>query len=130
MVAQGVDTDKRLVAYVVVQSEVHGASVGSEAGLALAGTLRDYLSSRLPDYMVPSAFVRMESLPLTGNGKLDRRALPVPEGDAFAHAGYEAPLGEIEVALARIWSELLGVEQVGRHDNFFALGGHSSWLCG
>jgi amino acid adenylation domain-containing protein len=125
VVAQGADTDKRLVAYVVAQSEVQDTSVGSEAGLALAGTLRDYLSGRLPGYMVPSAFVRLESLPLTGNGKLDRRALPDPEGDAFVHAEYEAPLGEIEVILARIWSELLGVEQVGRHDNFFALGGHS-----
>ncbi|WP_338581897.1 amino acid adenylation domain-containing protein [Pseudomonas sp. MAG733B] len=125
VVAQGEKADKRLVAYLVAQSDVHDTSVGSEAGLALAGTLRDYLSGRLPDYMVPSAFVRLESLPLTGNGKLDRRALPDPEGEAFAHAAYEAPLGEIEVILARIWSELLGVEQVGRHDNFFALGGHS-----
>ncbi|WP_095162575.1 amino acid adenylation domain-containing protein [Pseudomonas sp. Irchel 3F5] len=125
VVAQGADADKRLVAYVVVQSAVQNTPVDSEAGLALAGALRDYLSSCLPDYMVPSAFVRMESLPLTGNGKLDRRALPVPEGDDFAHAIYEAPLGEIEVTLARMWSELLGVEQVGRHDNFFALGGHS-----
>ncbi|TBN32824.1 amino acid adenylation domain-containing protein, partial [Pseudomonas sp. BGI-2] len=125
VVAQGEKTDKRLVAYVVAQSEVQDTSIDSESGLALAGALRDYLSSRLPDYMVPSAFVRLDNLPLTGNGKLDRRALPVPEGDAFAHAAYEAPLGEIEVTLAGIWSELLGVEQVGRHDNFFALGGHS-----
>ncbi|WP_236707129.1 non-ribosomal peptide synthetase, partial [Pseudomonas sp. Leaf129] len=125
VVAQGEEADKRLVAYVVAQSEVQDTPQDSEAGLALAGALRDYLSSRLPDYMVPSAFVRMESLPLTGNGKLDRRALPIPEGDAFDHALYEAPLGEIEVTLAWIWSELLGVEHVGRHDNFFALGGHS-----
>jgi aryl carrier-like protein len=75
--------------------------------------------------MVPSAFVRMERFPLTANGKLDRKALPVPQEDAFAHEAYEAPLGEIEVILAGIWSELLGVEQIGRHDNFFALGGHS-----
>nr|WP_256672636.1 non-ribosomal peptide synthetase [Pseudomonas sp. C1C7] len=125
VVAQGEDANKRLVAYVVAQSEVQCTQVDSEAGLALAAALCDYLSSRLPYYMVPSAFVRMESLPLTGNGKLDRRALPVPEGEAFAHAAYEAPLGEIEVTLAGIWSELLFVEQVGRHDNFFALGGHS-----
>jgi amino acid adenylation domain-containing protein len=125
VVAQGKETDKRLVAYVVAQSEVQDTSVDAEAGSALAGTLRDYLSGRLPDYMVPSAFVRLESLPLTGNGKLDRRALPVPESDAFAHAAYEAPLGETELALAGVWSELLGVEHVGRHDNFFALGGHS-----
>ncbi|MET0777668.1 MAG: amino acid adenylation domain-containing protein [Pseudomonas mandelii] len=125
VVAQGEKTDKRLVAYVVAQPEVEGTSVDTEAGLTLAGVLRDYLSRRLPDYMVPSAFVQMERFPLTGNGKLDRRALPAPESDAFAHAAYEAPLGETEVALAEIWSELLGVEHVGRHDNFFALGGHS-----
>lgn len=125
VVAQGEDTDKRLVAYVVAQPEVEDTSVDAEAGLALAGTLREYLGSRLPDYMMPSAFVRMEALPLTGNGKLDRRALPVPDGDAFARDAYEAPLGETEVILAGIWSELLSVEQIGRHDNFFALGGHS-----
>jgi aryl carrier-like protein len=62
---------------------------------------------------------------LTPNGKLDRNALPAPEGDAYAHRGYEAPQGEIEQALAQLWSELLKVEQVGRHDNFFELGGHS-----
>jgi thioesterase domain-containing protein len=127
---QGVNTDKRLVAYVVVQQEVteNDTSIfkaDSESDLPLAGQLRDYLSERLPDSMVPSAFVRMESLPLTPNGKLDRRALPVPEGEAFAHAAYEAPQGETETILAALWSELLGVEQVGRHDNFFALGGHS-----
>jgi amino acid adenylation domain-containing protein len=125
VVAQGEETDKRLVAYVVEQSEVQDTPLDSEAGLALAGVLREYLGNRLPDYMVPSAFVRMESFPLTANGKLNRRALPIPEGDDFAHATYEAPLGEIEVTLAYIWSELLGVEQVGRRDNFFALGGHS-----
>ena len=125
VVAQGEDASKSLVAYVVAQSEVQDTSVASEAGLTLSGSLRDYLSSRLPEYMVPSAFVQMESLPLTANGKLDRRALPAPEGDAFAHAAYEAPLGEIEITLAGIWSALLGVEKVGRHDNFFALGGHS-----
>ncbi|MDI3272250.1 amino acid adenylation domain-containing protein [Pseudomonas sp. AL03] len=125
VVAKGEDIDKRLVAYVLAQSEVQDASVDSDSGLALAGRLRDYLSGRLPDYMVPSAFVRMESFPLTANGKLDREALPVPPEGAFAHKAYEAPLGEIEVILAGIWSELLGIEQIGRHDNFFALGGHS-----
>ncbi|MFJ7794154.1 amino acid adenylation domain-containing protein [Pseudomonas sp. NPDC096950] len=116
VVAQGADSDKRLVAYVVAQPEVAETD---------ASALRDYLSGRLPDYMVPSAFVRMDSFPLTANGKLDRRALPRPDGDAFAREAYEAPLGEIEVALAAIWSELLGIERVSRHDNFFALGGHS-----
>ena len=64
-------------------------------------------------------------LPLTPNGKLDREALPAPEGDAYARGGYEPPIGATEELLAQIWSELLGVERIGRHDNFFELGGHS-----
>ncbi|QIO63385.1 hypothetical protein HA463_37850 (plasmid) [Rhizobium leguminosarum bv. trifolii] len=83
-----------------------------------AVSLRAHLGGLLPDYMVPSAFVRLEALPLTMNGKLDRKALPVPDDDAYARRAYEAPL-------AGIWAELLGVERVGRHDNFFELGGHS-----
>lgn len=126
---QGVDPDKRLVAYVVAHtvlgSDTFISKISSEEGLPLAGRLRDYLSKRLPDYMVPSAFVLMECVPLTPNGKLDRQALTVPEGEAFAHAAYKAPQGEIETILAALWSGLLGIEQIGRHDNFFALGGHS-----
>jgi aryl carrier-like protein len=87
--------------------------------------LRRHVSERLPDYMVPAAYVRLERLPLTPNGKLDRKALPSPAGEAFAHRGYEAPVGEVERALAEVWSEVLGVERVGRWDDFFALGGHS-----
>jgi thioesterase domain-containing protein len=67
----------------------------------------------------------MEKLPLTTNGKLDRKALPEPKGDAYASRGYEAPQGEIEAALAEIWAEALKLERVGRSDNFFELGGHS-----
>jgi hypothetical protein len=74
---------------------------------------------------VPAAYVRLEQLPLTPNGKLDRRALPAPEGDAYATREYEAPVGKVEQALAEIWAELLGVERVGRGDDFFMLGGHS-----
>jgi amino acid adenylation domain-containing protein len=103
--------EKRLVAYVV--------------GDADAGALRAHLSERLPEYMVPAAFVRLDALPVTPNGKLDRKALPAPDADAFAARAYEAPLGETEEALAAIWSELLGLERVGRCDDFFALGGHS-----
>jgi amino acid adenylation domain-containing protein len=105
--------DKRLVAYVV----------GDETVAAEA--LRAHLGERLPSYMVPGAYVRVDRLPLTPNGKLDRKALPAPAGDAYPMREYEAPLGEIEQALARIWSELLGVPRVGRWDNFFELGGHS-----
>ncbi|KAF9357888.1 hypothetical protein BGX26_002890 [Mortierella sp. AD094] len=88
-------------------------------------TLRSHLATRLPEYMVPAAFVRMATFPLTSSGKLNRRALPTPGGNAFARQAYEAPQGEIETALAAIWGELLHVERVGRHDSFFALGGHS-----
>ena len=74
---------------------------------------------------MPAAYVRMDMLPLTGNGKLDRKALPSPDEGAFARPGYEPPLGETERRLAAIWADLLKLDQVGRHDNFFDLGGHS-----
>ncbi|WP_261278745.1 amino acid adenylation domain-containing protein, partial [Serratia ficaria] len=108
--------DKRLVAWVVPAAGV------AEEGLA--GTLRQHLSAALPDYMVPAAWVVVAALPLSPNGKLDRRALPEPQG-AQSQAAYAAPQGERETLLAEIWRELLGVERVGRHDNFFELGGHS-----
>ncbi|CDL84319.1 hypothetical protein XCR1_190005 [Xenorhabdus cabanillasii JM26] len=91
----------------------------------LVNNLRTHLSAVLPDYMVPAAFVCLDNLPQTPNGKLDRRALPAPDGDAFARQTYEAPQGETEIALAAIWREVLGIEAISRHDNFFALGGHS-----
>ncbi|WP_047686054.1 condensation domain-containing protein, partial [Xenorhabdus sp. NBAII XenSa04] len=106
--------DKRLVAYIVAQ-----------AGDRLINDLRAHLSAILPDYMVPAAFVRLDEFPLTPNGKLDRRALPVPGEENFARQVYEVPQGETEIALAAIWCELLDVEQISRYDNFFALGGHS-----
>ncbi|MFC7519028.1 amino acid adenylation domain-containing protein, partial [Herbaspirillum sp. GCM10030257] len=105
--------DKRLVAYLTTD-----AQLDTEA-------LRVSLQATLPEYMVPAAYVQLDTLPLTPNGKLDRQALPAPEGDAYASHAYEAPVGEVETALAAIWAEVLGVEQVGRHDNFFTLGGHS-----
>ncbi|MGY3638866.1 amino acid adenylation domain-containing protein [Bradyrhizobium sp. Lot33] len=113
--------EQRLVAYVVAAAE-HAAEA---EGPDLAGALRTYLSARLPDYMVPSAFVRLAALPLTPNGKLDRNALPSPEDEAYARAAYEPPCGEIETTLAELWVELLGLERVGRRDHFFELGGHS-----
>ncbi|MET0791229.1 MAG: amino acid adenylation domain-containing protein, partial [Polyangiaceae bacterium] len=86
-------------------------------------TLRAALTGTLPEYMVPSAFVILDSLPLTPNGKIDRKALPDSElSDATS---YEPPSGGTEVALAGIWSELLGTPRIGRHDHFFELGGHS-----
>jgi amino acid adenylation domain-containing protein/thioester reductase-like protein len=88
-------------------------------------TLRQYLQSRLPDYMIPSAWVVLRQLPLTPNGKVDRRALPPPDVGLSGGRRYEAPLGTVEEVLARIWQDLLQVDQVGRNDNFFELGGHS-----
>ncbi|MEK8212402.1 amino acid adenylation domain-containing protein [Paenibacillus sp. FSL L8-0463] len=86
--------------------------------------LRAHLAAQLPDYMIPSYFVSMDGIPLTANGKVDRKALPAPEA---AHTGsvYEAPSTPTQRQLAEIWQEVLGAEQVGVHDNFFVLGGDS-----
>lgn len=108
--------EKRLVAYALLQ-------VGH---IVTVPELRTFLADRLPAYMMPSAFVRLDTLPLTANGKIDRRALPAPEffrpdvGETFV-----APRNATEEMLAKIWSEVLVLEQVGIHDNFFELGGHS-----
>ncbi|HEV2147590.1 MAG TPA: amino acid adenylation domain-containing protein, partial [Longimicrobiaceae bacterium] len=116
-------------AAVVVREDAPGQKdlVAYWAGAEEVGVdrLRAHLLERLPEYMVPAAYVRLDTLPLTPNGKVDRRALPAPEGDAYARRGYEAPLGEVEQALAEIWAEVLKVERVGRWDHFFDLGGHS-----
>jgi len=116
---EDVPGDKRLVAYITTAAD------SPLAADALAAALRAHLGNRLPDYMVPAAFVTLDTLPLTPNGKLDRKALPAPDGEAYARRVYEAPQGEIEQALAQLWTELLGVERISRHDNFFELGGHS-----
>ncbi|MBX8589129.1 amino acid adenylation domain-containing protein [Pseudomonas cichorii] len=87
--------------------------------------LRQALQASLPGYMVPMAFIRLEALPLTSHGKLDRRALPDPDQSDLAAQVYEAPQGEVEVAIAELWAQVLGLDRVGRHDNFFELGGHS-----
>ncbi len=105
--------DKRLVAYYTAPS-----ALDIEA-------LRAHLQGQLPDYMVPSAYVWLELLPLTANGKLDRKGLPVPDQSALLSRGYEAPEGEVETLLAQIWQDVLKLERVGRHDHFFELGGHS-----
>ena len=113
---EDVSGEKRLVAYYVVAEDATAID---------AEQLRSHLLSALPEYMVPAAYVVLESLPLTANGKVDRRALPAPDDTAYSRSEYEVPRGEVEQTLARIWSEALGVERIGRHDNFFALGGHS-----
>ncbi|WP_191488524.1 non-ribosomal peptide synthetase [Pseudomonas sp. FEN] len=106
---------KRLIAYLIPRAAVR---------LEVAA-LRKQLGATLPDYMIPSAFVSLAAYPLTGNGKLDQDALPAPDLDAMSERGYSAPEGATELALARIFQELLGLERVGRHDSFFELGGHS-----
>jgi amino acid adenylation domain-containing protein len=100
--------EKRLVAYYTSAD----GEIGAEA-------LRTHLQTTLPEYMVPAAYVLLESLPLTAHGKLDRKALPAPDGGAYASRAYEAPEGEIELTLAAIWRDLLGVDRVGRNDNLF-----------
>ncbi|KAF9995256.1 hypothetical protein BGZ79_011059, partial [Entomortierella chlamydospora] len=114
VIALGEGANKRLVAYIVAEPT---------DGLVLA--LRSHLSSKLPEYMIPAAFVRLNELPLTPNGKLDRLALPDPGIDSFVSREYEPPQNGIESTLAEIWSELLDIGRIGRHDNFFMLGGHS-----
>lgn len=90
------------------------------------GELREFLSASLPDYMLPSALVQLEALPLTANNKVDRRALPAPDTSASIGDGArEAPRGPTEKSVADIWCAVLRVGSVGRHDNFFDLGGHS-----
>jgi amino acid adenylation domain-containing protein len=121
--------DKRLVAYVYPAAQEDGKadssheSVRSPAGLA--AVLRTHLASRLPEYMIPKAFVKLDTVPMTPNGKLDRKALPAPDWDSYVRRIYEEPQGEVEKALATLWQEILGIERVGRHDHFFELGGHS-----
>ena len=77
------------------------------------GRLRDHLKAELPEYMVPSAFMRLETMPLNTSGKVDRKALPAPDVDSLITHMYEAPQGPVEEVLAGIWQELLGVERVG-----------------
>ena len=108
--------EKRLVAYVVVADKT--AAPNTEE-------LRAHLKAALPDYMIPSAMVVLESFPLTPSGKLDRRALPPPEHSAYVNRRYAAPEGHTEEVLADIWSQMLQVARIGRHDDFFELGGHS-----
>jgi acyl-coenzyme A synthetase/AMP-(fatty) acid ligase len=108
--------NKYLAAYIVPEPGLEPSSQ----------QLRTYLQGFLPDYMIPSAFVTVEKLPLTPNGKIDRRALPVPEISMQSNqAVFEAPRTPMEKTIAAIWSEVLGVEQIGIYDNFFNLGGHS-----
>jgi amino acid adenylation domain-containing protein len=108
--------DKRLVAYVVTDQSAPPTD----------RELRTFIQSKLPDYLIPSAFVMVSALPLTANGKVDRRALPAPESDRpAAEAALVAPRNELELQLTEIWERLLDVQSIRIRDNFFELGGHS-----
>lgn len=114
-------TESHLVAYLTL----HAGGSSSEAGKLDIDALRQHLADVLPAYMVPAAFVVLTSLPLTPNGKVNRQALPLPDPRTLARAGYEAPRGQVEAALAQIWSQVLNRDRIGRGDNFFDIGGHS-----
>jgi amino acid adenylation domain-containing protein len=108
--------DKRLDAYFV---PLNGSAPGNDE-------LRRFLQTRLPEPMLPSAFIALDALPLTPNGKIDRRALPAPDNNRpLLEKEYVAPRTPVEEALAAIWAEVLNLDRVGVHDNFFDLGGHS-----
>jgi amino acid adenylation domain-containing protein len=111
--------DKRLVAYVATGQGHDGGDRPS------SDDLRAVARRRLPEYMVPSAFVALDAMPLTANGKVDRQALPAPARAVAASSGGAGPRGALELELAAIWEELLGLEHVGVRDSFFDLGGHS-----
>jgi amino acid adenylation domain-containing protein/thioester reductase-like protein len=112
---EDVPGQKRLVAYVTQRGPASSS----------AEELRVHLKALLPEYMVPSAFIALENLPLTPSGKLNRRALPAPDFTDCASQQYVSPQGKVEEVIASIWGELLEVGRVGRGDNFFEIGGHS-----
>jgi non-ribosomal peptide synthase protein (TIGR01720 family) len=114
--------NKRLVAY-IVESQEKGVSRQESA---LISELRDFLKEKLPEYMVPSAFVTLKALPLTPNGKVDRQALPAPDSARPELEGrFVAPRTPIEETIAQIWAQVLGLERISIYDNFFELGGDS-----
>ncbi len=111
--------ERRLIAYYAPE-----ATFGPDAE-ALRNSLRSHAEASLPRYMVPAAFVALEAMPVTPNGKVDRRALPAPQSRDFIGCAYVAPSGDIETRLSVIWSGLLALERAGVEDDFFALGGNS-----
>ncbi|OUL35844.1 hypothetical protein BV372_09645 [Nostoc sp. T09] len=115
IVREDVPGDKRLVAYIVPKTST-----------ITIKELRRFLKEKLPEYMIPAAFVMLEALPLTSNGKVDRRALPIPDASSVSSsANFVAPRNPTEEILATAWAQVLGLERVGIDDNFFELGGHS-----
>ncbi|HEY2236960.1 MAG TPA: amino acid adenylation domain-containing protein [Candidatus Angelobacter sp.] len=120
VVHEGRKREKQLVAYYTCKTTREDA----RAQLT-PQDLRSYSARKLPEYMVPAAYVRLDKMPLTSHGKLDHAALPRPEEEAYPLRLYEAPVGETETTIAEIWAEELELERVGRQDNFFEIGGHS-----
>ncbi len=114
LLREDIPGEPRLVGYVVGDAEQLGAD-----------TLRTQLAARLPDYMLPAAYVQLKVLPVNTNGKLDRRTLPAPEAATPANAAYVPPATPIERRLAKLWASVLGTQRIGRNDHFFELGGHS-----
>ncbi|MCO7224318.1 non-ribosomal peptide synthetase [Pleionea sp. CnH1-48] len=110
---EDVPGDQRLVAYFSSDKAID------------KGVIKQTLAQTLPEYMLPSAYMKLDTIPLTANGKVDRKALPMPDDSAIERSVYAAPKGEAEKLLANIWADLLSLESVSRHDNFFNLGGHS-----
>ncbi|MGW7365539.1 amino acid adenylation domain-containing protein [Streptomyces sp. NPDC054841] len=121
MVREDRPGDRRLVAYVRPVPSKSGSGVEPVSPVELRGLVQ----GSLPEYMVPAAFVRVSRFPLTVNGKVDRSALPVPAREDLAVSEGAEPVGEVERTVAEVWSRVLGVDRVGLHDNFFALGGQS-----
>jgi amino acid adenylation domain-containing protein len=122
--------DQRLVAYVVLSNDerrtandAEGAAPAALRPASFVQDVRDHLQQRLPEYMIPAVFVRLDALPLTPTGKLDRRALPKPT--LRAESAAVAPRDRLELQLVQLWEELLDVRPIGVTDSFFALGGHS-----
>jgi hypothetical protein len=120
----GSDSDSVKETAVVSQKDRLIAYVIPDSMQSLPSDWRSYFIDHLSDYMIPTNLMAMEDFPRTPNGKLDRKALPVPESDRTSKA-FIAPTTKTEKALAEIWEEILGVEKVGIHDNFFDMGGDS-----
>ncbi|HYW19656.1 MAG TPA: amino acid adenylation domain-containing protein [Nodularia sp. (in: cyanobacteria)] len=111
---EDIANERRLAAYIVP----------NQKAVISVNELRDFLKEKLPEYMVPAAFVMLEALPLTPNGKVELHALPAPASPDLA-ANYQAPQSEVEKSIAKVWKQVLKLEKVGINDNFFDLGGHS-----
>jgi amino acid adenylation domain-containing protein len=115
VVDREISGDRRLIGYVIPKDEQVPSSID----------LKEFLRKKLPDYMVPASFVFLNSLPQTPNGKVDRRALPITDGGSDSEVTFVAPRDAVELQLAVVWEQVLGLQHVGVRDNFFDIGGHS-----